>query len=54
MFCYKLENMKEDAKKKNVPAMKAEGIVWQWTISMLLPLGAFTTFSATSSNFTAT
>lgn len=29
MFCFKLENMKEDAKKKYVTAMKTEGIVWQ-------------------------
>lgn len=50
-WCSKLENRKENAKKKYVPAMKAEGIVWQWTTFILLPLDAFT---ASSSNFTAT
>lgn len=51
MFCFRLKNMREDAKKKYVTAMKAEGIVWQWTTFMLLPLDAF---KASSSNFTAT
>lgn len=50
-WCFKLEIMKENAKKKHVTAMKDEGIVWQWTTFILLPLDAFT---ASSSNFTAT